>query len=284
MARKPPEENGVLPGMEPEGTTPRPRVRVSNPRPPAARLRIAVRVVISALVLVAGLYGFHRTEQYLIRDPRFALVEPEGTEGTVGLKIQGGPHVSRRAVQQVFRDDVGRSVYTLPFEDRATSLRTLDWVRRASVARVWPNLVLVQITERSPVAFVTLGASRFGLIDEEGVILPPVADRFHLPVLKGVRSSDPVPERRDRVRRMLRMMRELGDTASQISEVDVSDAANLKVSQPYEGRMVKLHLGDQNFGVRYRNFTAHYREIREKLPNAGTLDLRMEDRITVVDE
>lgn len=274
----------MLPGMEPDESAPRPRVRANRtPQAQPARLRIAVRVMICAVVLVAGLYGFHRTEQFLIRDPRFALPEIEAA-GDAMLRFQGGRHVSRRAMQQVFQGDVGRSVYSMPLEERAATLRTLDWVKDASIARVWPNTVLVRITERKPVAFLTLTASRFGLIDEDGVILPPPADRFHLPVLRGVRPSDPAPERRDRVWRMLRMLSELGTSADQISEVDVSDAANLKVSQPHEGRIVRLHLGDQNFGMRYRNFTAHYQEIKEKLPDAATLDLRLEDRITVVDE
>ncbi len=60
-------------------------------------------------------------------------------------------------------------------------------------------------------AFVTLAPSRFALIDEDGVILPPAPDRFTLPVLTGVRASDPLEERRDRVHRMLRLTRDLGD-------------------------------------------------------------------------
>ncbi len=280
---KKPEGMEMLPGMEPEESTPRQRVRVNRPQPGIGRMKIAVRVIIGAVVMVAGLYGFHRTEQFLIRDPHFALSGIEG--GAIpALRIQGGPHVARRAMQQVFQNDVGSSVYTLPLEDRAVSLRAVDWVKDASVARVWPNLLMIRITERKPVAFVTLTASRFGLIDEDGVILPPPADRFHLPVLRGVRPGDPAPQRRDRVRRMLRMLGELGPSGNQISEVDVTDPANLKVSQPHQGRVVTLHLGDQNFGARYRNFTAHFQEIREKLPDATTLDLRLEDRITVVDQ
>ena len=47
--------------------------------------------------------------------------------------------------------------------------------------------------------------------------------------------------------------------------------------------MVTLLLGDRNFDTRYRNFANHFSEIKEKLPGAATLDLRLEDRITVVD-
>jgi len=179
---------------------------------------------------------------------------------------------------------MGRSIYLLPLAGRRATLRTVDWVKDAAVLRLWPNRVLVRVAERRPVAFVTLAASRYGLIDEDGVILPPATDRFHLPVLKGVNARDSGADRRDRVQRMLRLLRALGGHAEQIAEVDVTDREDLRVTQPYDGRMVTLLLGDRNFAVRYQNFLNHYTEIREKMPGANSLDLRLEDRITVVEQ
>ena len=290
MARKPNDADELQPGTDPKepersGQNARPRVRINNPsQSGSARLKIAIRVAIAAVVLVAGLYGFHQTEQFLIRDPLFVLNGVEGSADTPTLEIHGATHASRRALQQVFSDDMGRSVYLLPLAERRATLRAVDWVKDASIARVWPSRILVKIMERKPVAFVTLASSRFGLIDEDGVILPPVADRFHLPVLKGVRPSDPAPERRDRVHRMMRFMQDIDTSTENVAEVDVSERSNLKVTQSKEGRMVTLLLGDQNHGVRYKNFLNHYAEIKQKLPDAKTLDLRMEDRITVVEE
>ena len=43
-------------------------------------------------------------------------------------------------------------------------------------------------------------------------------------------------------------------------------------------------LGDQDFAARYQNFINHYAEIRQRMPAATTLDLRLEDRITVVEK
>ena len=273
----------LLPGMEPADPTPRPRARVSatEPRPPS-RLKIALRVMALTLVLAMSLYGFHRLEQFLIRDSRFAMGGPDGSAEASTLDIQGAEHASRRAIETVFAEDMGRSVYLLPLADRRATLQTVDWVKDASVARFWPNRVVVRVTERRPVAFLTLGPSRFGLIDGDGVILPQSPGRFHLPVLTGVHPRDPLPERRARVQRMLRLLHDLGGMADKVSEIDVSDGDNLKVTQPYEGRMVTLLLGDQDLGARYQNFVSHYGEIKQKLPGATTLDLRLEDRITVV--
>jgi len=283
MPRKPYEGMDLLPGMEPADSAPRPRARVSagQPRPPS-RLKIALRVMGVTLVLAVSLYTFHRLEQFLIRDSRFAMSGADGSAVAKTLDVQGAEHASRRAIESVFAEDMGRSVYLLQLADSRATLQTVDWVKDASVARLWPNRVVVRVTEREPVAFLTLGPSRFGLIDAEGVILPQSPGRFHLPVLSGVHPREPVPERRARVQRMLRLLHDLGGMADKVAEIDVSDRDNLKVTQPYEGRMITLLLGDQDFGARYQNFVSHYGEIKQKLPGATTLDLRLEDRITVV--
>jgi cell division septal protein FtsQ len=163
------------------------------------------------------------------------------------------------------------------------TLKTVDWIREATVARVWPNRLVVQIFERKPVAFITLSAGHVALIDEDGVILPQAQDRFMLPVVTGIRASSPLAERRERIALLLRLTKEIGEAGTNISEIDVSDRDNLKVRQAYEGRFVTLLLGDSHFLVRYQNFLTHYAEIKRKLPGAGTLDLRLEDRITVVE-
>lgn len=271
--------------MSSNASPPRPRARVSKPQPDAVpRLKIAIGVVIATVVLVISLFGWHQLEQFLIHDSRFAVNGPDGAEDASAIQIQGAQHASRRAIEAAFADDMGRSLYMVPLDGRRATLRTVDWVKDATVMRLWPNRVLVRVSERKPVAFVTLAGSRYGLIDEDGVILPPATDRFHLPVLKGVNARDPLADRRDRVQRMLRLLRALGSNADKVAEVDVNDRDDLRVTQPYDNRMVTLLLGDQNFAIRYQNFLNHYAEIREKMPNATSLDLRLEDRITVVEQ
>lgn len=271
----------MLPGMG-EDPRPRPRVRAASaPKREMATWRIVLIVSAVLVFALTSLYAIHTLEQFLIRDPRFALNGPEGDKET--LEISGAAHASERQIAAVFAEDAGRSVYLLPMNDRRTTLRAVDWVKDASIVRLWPNRVLVRVNERAPVAFVAVSSSRFGLIDEDGVILPPATDRFTLPVLAGVRAGDPPTERRERVHRMMKLTRELGDQTSKISEIDVSDPDDLKVTQPFEGKMVTLLLGDHNYGLRYQNFLRNFPEIKRRLPGAGTLDLRLEDRITVVE-
>lgn len=251
------------------------------------RIRLSSRRFIllcsAAVVLLAlSLYVLNLMEEFLIRDPRFAIRGPADPGGKPTLEISGARHASIDAIEAVFAEDIGRSVYLIPLEDRLTTLRTVDWVDRATVARIWPNRVLVRVGERTPVAFLTLRGGEAAMIDAGGVILPERAGDFDVPVLAGVDPEAPVEERRDAVARMLRLTGELGDAAAGVSEIDVSDRDNIAISVPYENRILKLMLGDRNFAERYQNFVAHYDDIRSRLPGASVLDLRLEDRITVV--
>jgi len=101
-------------------------------------LRIAVGVVIATVVLVISLYGWHQFEQFLIHDARFAVNGPDGAEDASAIKIQGAQHASRRAIEAAFADDMGQSLYMVPLDGRRATLRTVDWVKDATVMRLWP--------------------------------------------------------------------------------------------------------------------------------------------------
>ena len=252
------------------------------------RTRLIAGSVGFVLIVAISFYTFHKVDQFLIRDPRFAFTPSNfkssaSDKSNEALRISGVSHASRRTIEAVFSEDVGRSVYLMPMEDRLTSLRTVAWVRDAAIARVWPNRVVVKVSERTPVAFVTLPQGRFGLIDSDGVILPPAKDKFTLPLLSGVKPSDDLAHLHEAVQRMLQLTSELGVDVKDISEIDVAKRDNIVVSRVYEGRMRKLMLGDREYKARYDNFVKHFAEIDAKVPGAKIIDLRLEDRITVVE-
>jgi cell division protein FtsQ len=252
-------------------------------------LSYSARIAVAGVVLVAGLYGLNRAERFLVRDPRFSLIPPDFGLESSSLQLEGVRYASRNAILRVFAPDFGRSVYLLPLAQRRDKLRELDWVKDVSISRIWPNRAYVRIHEREPVAYVQLTASdrraRAGMIDANGVLLQqPAHARFELPVMTGIRSDEVLPQRRDKVRRLLLMMKDIGPLGERVSEVDVSDRSNIKVTARAMNRAVVLWLGDQNFAGRLQNFVNHYPDIQRKLPGATTLDLRLDDRITVVED
>src|SRR4051812_10602458 len=172
MARKVTDANGILPGMEEtrqQPTSAKRRVRLAPAaKPRLTRLRLIAGSVVFVLVAGLSLYAFQLLEQFLIRDKRFTVSMPDGAPEQV-IRISGNTHASTRSIESVFAEDFGRSLYLVPLDQRLTTLRNVDWVRDASIARVWPNRLVVNVTERAPVAFITLPPSRFALIDADGV-------------------------------------------------------------------------------------------------------------------
>ncbi len=240
------------------------------------------------LFAVTSMYAFGRMERFLMGDPRFTFTGPRDPgEESVNLRIEGADHASHEAVSNVFAGDFGRSLYEVPVAERRRRLLAVNWVKQAVVRRVWPNKIRVRIEERTPVAFVQVeakdGSSRSAMIDAEGVVVDRQnAKGIDLPVLTGIRESHNEDERRRRVRRMMKLSEDVGARMAKISEVDASDAENLKVTQQLDGRAVVLILGNRGFRDRMSHFEENYPEIHKRLPEAKTFDLRLEDRITVI--
>ncbi len=246
---------------------------------------VAGLLAATLLVLAAN-----QVQQFLISDLRFRLAGPPEPGGrSPDLLVTGNYFTRQEQVGAVFAADFGKSLYRCPISQRREQLLAIDWVEEATVSRIWPNRLTVEIRERKPVAFVQVegrdGAMVPMLVDAGGVLLsPPRAVRLKLPVLTGVRIADAPELRRQRVRRFLALQQELGPMMDKISEVDVSDLDNLKVTQQFEGRALVLMLGSQKFEPRVRNLLNNYSEIRKRLPSATVLDLRLPDRVIAVSE
>jgi len=254
--------------------------------------RFIVWLVAGMLLMVGTLFAWHSTEQFLIKDDRFRITEADEYAGqSPDLVVEGIHYASTSQIRHVFAEDFSRSLYLVPIQERRTQLLAIDWVEDATVSKVWPKTVKVRIRERTPVAFVHLhpnakdGLSRFALIDRDGYILRPrVAAKFTLPVITGIRETEPLENRRARVHRVLGMLHEIGPLAEQISEINVSDPNNLILAEHAGDTVVNLMVGDENYAERLQNFLGNYTEIKEKRPDAKTLDLRVDGVITAVGE
>ncbi|MFL6463246.1 MAG: cell division protein FtsQ/DivIB [Bryobacteraceae bacterium] len=254
--------------------------------------RFVLWLIAGVLLMVIALFAWHTTEEFLIKDNRFRITEADDLAGqSPNLLVEGIRYASASQIRHVFAEDFGRSLYLVPVGKRRERLLQIDWIEEVSIARIWPNTLKVQVHERTPVAFVHLppnakdGMSHFALIDREGFILrPKVAAKFTLPVITGIRESEPLDDRRARVHRVLAMLKEIGPLSKDISEINSADPNNLTVAEHVEDTVVNLMLGDENYAERLQNFLANYSEIRAKRPDVKTLDLRVDGIITAVGE
>jgi len=252
-------------------------------RPPF-RWRLWLTVFAWCAVFVSSAVAARQAHRYVLTNPQFML----SSEDRHALILQGVTYAARAKLLRVFAADWGRSIFAVPLDERRRRLLAVDWVEDASVSRIWPNRLLVRITERRPVAFVSLplhgasgSAARFLLVDAQGVLLdPPLRAQFAFPVLTGLTDDQTDAERRVRVRAMQSLMDDLGPAGQNISEIDAAAPDDLTVVAQVEGRPLELKLGDGNYAKRMQNFLLSYPDIRKHAANVTTFDLRLDDRIT----
>lgn len=252
------------------------------------RWRLWLSVLAWSAFFISSAVAARQAHRFVLTDPQFVF----SSETRDSLMLQGVSYASRWKLRRVFATDYGRSIFAVPLAERRRRLLAVDWVEDATVSRIWPNRLLVRVTERKPVAFVSLpfgrtagSAARFLLVDAQGVLLdPPLRAQFAFPVLTGLTDDQTDAQRRVRVRAMLNLMDELGPSGQNISEINAADPDNLTVVAQVEGRPLELKLGDGNYAKRLQNFLLHYPEIRRHAANVTTFDLRLDDRITAEEQ
>jgi cell division protein FtsQ len=229
----------------------------------------------------------YAAREFAAHDPRFRIDSSEN------IQILGNSQVTQPELLSVFGGDMGRNVFFIPLQDRRAELERLPWVQSATVMRLLPDQLRVSVTERTPIAFVRNG-NTIGLADREGVLLPMdaktlAAKHYSFPVITGLAPTDAPSTRAARMKLYQRMIAELDSTgeklSGQLSEVDLADPEDVKAivsTQSADGESdLLLHLGDQDFLARWRNYQQHLAEWRAQYPRLASVDLRYERQVVL---
>src|SRR5438067_7957411 len=152
--------------------------------------RRALVFTAAGATLIAGAYYGTR---FLLYAPSMLLLRPEQIE------LTGNHVVTREAVLKQFVEDRNRSVLRMSLDLRRSQLEQIPWIESATVERILPNRIRIELTERTPIAFVRNG-DEVALIDPHGVILdrPRDAD-FQFPIVSGVSEDLPRDQREKRI-------------------------------------------------------------------------------------
>jgi cell division protein FtsQ len=208
-------------------------------------------------------------------------------ESSDDIEIAGLQNVTRFQIMEVMGGDIGRNIFFVPLGERKKALEKIPWVESASVMRFVPNRLRIEIHERTPVAFARVG-SRIFLIDPVGTLmdLPAAGKKKHsFPVILGMNSGEPPSTRAARMKIYNDLVSQLdagGAHYSQdLSEVDLSDAEDVKVLASDPQGEVLVHLGSSNYLERYQVYVSHVREWRQQFDKLESVDLRYDRQIIV---
>ena len=210
------------------------------------------------------------------------------------IEIQGNRFVSPDAIVEKFSADMHHSVVRVPLGERRKALESLPWIERADVQRVLPNRIRVEITERTPVAFLR-GPNDLSLMDAYGMILDrPVEGEFRFPVVSGVGESMPRDVREQRMKLFVQFMKEIEQgqpgADDRISEVDLSDAADVRATLTGLGSggaasgnasPILVHFGDSDFANRYHLLAENVDQWRASAGRVDSVDLRFARQVVV---
>ena len=269
--------------LDPEEESPflRAQRRVPVRRGPLAKKTANRLKIVLAALAVAGALAICASVLYSYGEHswRFRI------RSSNNIEIAGTQTVARRQVMEAFAGDVGRNIFSVPLEERRRQLEAIPWVESATVIRLLPDRLRVDLTERTPVAFVRLG-SRIALIDGNGVVMElPRSRKYSFPVVKGLSESEPLSTRAARMQMYSTLMRELDSEgahySADLSEVDLSDSEDVKVVVADPAGAVLVHLGSSDFLRRYKIYLAHLQEWRQQFQKVESVDLRYERQIIV---
>jgi cell division protein FtsQ len=271
--------------LEPEKESPflrvpkRVPVRRALPKKTAHRLKYVLLSAAAVAVLAgvsAGVFRYGRASS------RFRL------QNSDQVQVAGNRHITRGQVVEVFGGDISRNIFLIPLEDRKRQLEQIPWIESASVMRLLPARLSVQVKERTPVGFARVG-SRILLVDRNGVLLdnPPAApQKYSFPVIFGMTASEPLSTRAARMRIYEAVLRDLdsggANYSHDISEINLSDPQDVRVTADDPQGAVVIHLGAENYLDRYKVYVAHLQEWRQQLQRpVESVDLRFDGQVIV---
>jgi cell division protein FtsQ len=243
------------------------------------------RVLVGGMAALCAGFALYEAVTYLLYSPGVALVSAEQIE------IRGNRFVPPDAITEKFSADLGRSVVRVPLTERREGVESLAWVEEANVQRVMPNRIRVEITERTPIAFLRTG-SDLSLIDVHGVILDrPAEGEFKFPVVSGIGEITPAATRQQHVNLYAQFMKDIERVQpgadDHVSEADITDASDLRVTLTGLGAAagsaspILVHFGDSDFGNRYHLLAENIDQWRASAGSVDSVDLRFARQVVV---
>jgi cell division protein FtsQ len=205
----------------------------------ASFARIALRVGIVGGLAYGALVGVREGYEYATTSPRFEVR---------GLLFEPTAHVTDEELRELMALPPGTNILSLDLDEVALRVVGHRWVARATVTRVLPDTLDVQVIEHEPAAVLLAGT--FYLVDDEGRPFKVLEEneRGALPVVTGFDRLELLGTPEDshhRIRRALEVLREYGKKRRpRLSEVHVDDGGATTLYTAELGSQLRVGRGD----------------------------------------
>jgi cell division protein FtsQ len=242
--------------------------------------RVFLGVVIGGALVTAGTF----LVRYALYSPQMLLLKPEQ------IDVIGNRVVQREDILKLFVHDRNRGVLRIPLDARRAQIQELPWVEEASVQRILPNHLRVEITERTPIAFFR-NRTELTLVDAHGVLLDRAeGEDFHFPIVTGLSESTPREEREKRMQTYQEFMKDVdlvkSGSSDRISEMDLGNARDLKavitgLAPGDAAQAVTVHFGQNDFTGKYRTLVENFAQWQANAGRVQSIDLQYSRQVVV---
>jgi cell division protein FtsQ len=232
-------------------------------------------------VLIAGV-AF--TTRFALYSPQMLLVKPEQ------ISVAGNHIVPREEVLKLFVHDRNRSILRIPLEARRKQLQEVPWVEEASIQRILPNHLRVEITERTPIAFFRNG-TELTLIDAHGVLLDrPDGEDLHFPIVTGLSENMSREDRERRMQTYQEFMKAVDlvrpGSSDRVSELDLGNPRDLRgvltgLESGDQAQAVTVHFGQNDFVGKYRMLVENFAQWQANAGRVQSIDLQYARQVVV---
>ena len=222
--------------------------------------------------------------RFALHSSQMLLLKPDQ------IDVSGNHIVPREEIQKLFLRDRNKSLLQIPLDTRRSQIQEVAWVEEASVQRILPNHLRVEITERTPIAFFRNGAE-LTLIDAHGVLLDrPEGEDFHFPIVTGLSENMPRDEREKRMKTYQEFMKAIelvrAGSADNISELDLANPSDLRVvitglAGPTDPQAVTVHFGQSDFSGKYRMLVDNFAQWQASSGRVQSIDLQYARQVVV---
>lgn len=165
-------------------------------------------------------------------------------------------------------------------------VESIPWIRSATITRIFPDRLLVTVTERTPIAYANING-RIELVDGDGVLLDVHQGKSKpLPVIYGLDGASDVTKRKQQLAPYEEFsgaaLGVLEASGWSVSEVDVSDPDDLRVLLVKDHGTILAHFGSRDYSARASAFATAVPRIMTRSPEIDSVDLRYHGEVVVV--
>jgi len=242
------------------------------------------RVLFYGVVGIAGASAAWTAGRFLLYGQPVLLIKPEQIE------VNGNHIVSREAVLQQFVRDRNRSVLRIPLDSRRSALEEISWVESATVQRILPNRIRIDLIERTPIAFLRNG-TELALVDAHGVILDrPRGEDLQFPIVTGLSESMPREERGKRMQIYQEFMNNIdlvrSGSSDRVSEIDLANPKDLRavmtgIANPTDPQALTIHFGASDFTGKYRMVVENFAQWQASNGRVQSIDLQYAKQVVL---